>query len=318
MSPDMFHVEHRGLHHCSAPVVFHVEHAGPRSTVVIGVRRSTALSLTGGSLHLPSVTSMMLGMLSQNRRARIIAVANQKGGVGKTTTTINLGAAMAESDKRVLIVDLDPQANATTGLGISSRGLQSSVYEVMLQQTTVTEVVCATEVPNLEVVPSSLALAGAEIELVTAFSREHRLDRALETVADDYDIILIDCPPALGLLTINALVAAGEVLVPIQCEYYALEGLGQLVGNVELVKENLNPGLEVSTIALVMYDARTNLSEQVAEEVRTFFGDKVCRQVIPRSVRLSEAPSFGQPITLFDPTCRGAIAYRQLAKEVLG
>ena len=318
MSPDMFHVEHRGLHHCSAPVVFHVEHAGPRSTVVIGVRRSTALSLTGGSLHLPSVTSMMLGMLSQNRRARVIAVANQKGGVGKTTTTINLGAAMAESDKRVLIVDLDPQANATTGLGISSRGLQSSVYEVMLQQTTVTEVVCATEVPNLEVVPSSLALAGAEIELVTAFSREHRLDRALETVADDYDIILIDCPPALGLLTINALVAAGEVLVPIQCEYYALEGLGQLVGNVELVKENLNPDLEVSTIALVMYDARTNLSAQVAEEVRTFFGDKVCRQVIPRSVRLSEAPSFGQPITLFDPTCRGAIAYRQLAKEVLG
>ena len=276
------------------------------------------MSLTGGSLHLSSVTSMMLGMLSQNRRARVIAVANQKGGVGKTTTTINLGAAMAESDKRVLIVDLDPQANATTGLGIASRGLQSSVYEVILQQTTVTEVVCATEVPNLEVVPSSLALAGAEIELVTAFSREHRLDRALETVADDYDIILIDCPPALGLLTINALVAAGEVLVPIQCEYYALEGLGQLVGNVELVKENLNPGLEVSTIALVMYDARTNLSEQVAEEVRIFFGDKVCRQVIPRSVRLSEAPSFGQPITLFDPTCRGAIAYRQLAKEVLG
>ena len=298
--------------------MFHVEHAGPRSTVVIGVRRSTALSLTGGSLHLPSVTSMMLGMLSQNRRARVIAVANQKGGVGKTTTTINLGAAMAESDKRVLIVDLDPQANATTGLGISSRGLQSSVYEVMLQQTTVTEVVCATEVPNLEVVPSSLALAGAEIELVTAFSREHRLDRALETVADDYDIILIDCPPALGLLTINALVAAGEVLVPIQCEYYALEGLGQLVGNVDLVRENLNPDLEVSTIALVMYDARTNLSEQVADEVRTFFGDKVCRQVIPRSVRLSEAPSFGQPITVFDSTCRGAVAYRQLAKEVLG
>ena len=257
-------------------------------------------------------------MLSQNRRARVIAVANQKGGVGKTTTTINLGAAMAESDKRVLIVDLDPQANATTGLGISSRGLQSSVYEVILQQTTVGEVVCATEVPNLEVLPSSLALAGAEIELVTAFSREHRLDRALETVADDYDIILIDCPPALGLLTINALVAAGEVLVPIQCEYYALEGLGQLVGNVDLVRENLNPDLEISTIALVMYDARTNLSEQVADEVRTFFGDKVCRQVIPRSVRLSEAPSFGQPITVFDSTCRGAVAYRQLAKEVLG
>lgn len=270
-----------------------------------------------GSLHLPTGTSMMLGMFRKNRRARVIAVANQKGGVGKTTTTINLGAAMAESDKRILVVDLDPQANATTGLGISNRGLQASIYEVILQQTTVGEVICTTEVPNLEVVPSSLALAGAEIELVTAFSREHRLERALETVADDYDVILIDCPPALGLLTVNALVAAQEVLVPIQCEYYALEGLGQLVGNVDLVRANLNPDLKISTIALVMYDARTNLSEQVAEEVRTFFGDKVCRQVIPRSVRLSEAPSFGQPITVFDPTCRGAVAYRQLAKEVL-
>ena len=272
----------------------------------------------GGALYLSTTGSMMPAMSSRNRSARVIAVANQKGGVGKTTTTINLGAAMAESGQRVLMVDLDPQANATTGLGIPNRGLQTSIYEVMLQQTTISEVICTTEVPNLEVVPSSIALAGAEIELVTAFSREHRLDRALETVADDYDIILIDCPPALGLLTINALVAAGEVLVPIQCEYYALEGLGQLVGNVELVRENLNPDLEVSTIALVMYDARTNLSKQVADEVRSFFGDKVCRQVIPRSVRLSEAPSFGQPITVFDPTCRGAIAYRQLAKEVLG
>ena len=269
-------------------------------------------------MYSSTTGSMMPAMSSRNRSARVIAVANQKGGVGKTTTTINLGAAMAESGQRVLMVDLDPQANATTGLGIPNRGPQTSIYEVMLQQTTISEVICTTEVPNLEVVPSSLALAGAEIELVTAFSREHRLDRALETVADDYDIILIDCPPALGLLTINALVAAGEVLVPIQCEYYALEGLGQLVGNVELVKENLNPDLEVSTIALVMYDARTNLSKQVADEVRSFFGDKVCRQVIPRSVRLSEAPSFGQPITVFDPTCRGAIAYRQLAKEVLG
>ena len=282
-----------------------------------GERRVQALLPSKGSLHLSTGTSMMLGMFRKNRRARVIAVANQKGGVGKTTTTINLGAAMAESDKRILVVDLDPQANATTGLGISNRSLQASIYEVIIQQTTVGEVICTTEVPNLEVVPSSLALAGAEIELVTAFSREHRLERALETVADDYDVILIDCPPALGLLTVNALVAAQEVLVPIQCEYYALEGLGQLVGNVDLVRANLNPDLKISTIALVMYDARTNLSEQVAEEVRTFFGDKVCRQVIPRSVRLSEAPSFGQPITVFDPTCRGAVAYRQLAKEVL-
>ena len=282
-----------------------------------GERRVQVLLPSKGSLHLSTGTSMMLGMFRKNRRARVIAVANQKGGVGKTTTTINLGAAMAEFDKRILVVDLDPQANATTGLGISNRGLKASIYEVIIQQATVGEVICTTEVPNLEVVPSSLALAGAEIELVTAFSREHRLERALETVADDYDVILIDCPPALGLLTVNALVAAQEVLVPIQCEYYALEGLGQLVGNVDLVRANLNPDLKISTIALVMYDARTNLSEQVAEEVRTFFGDKVCRQVIPRSVRLSEAPSFGQPITVFDPTCRGAVAYRQLAKEVL-
>ncbi len=260
---------------------------------------------------------MILRMVLQNHRARVIAVANQKGGVGKTTTTINLGASIAEQGQRVLIVDLDPQANATTGLGIASRDLSASVYEVVLQRATVAEVVCTTEVPNLEVVPSSLSLAGAEIELVTAFSREHRLEKALAEVADDYDIILIDCPPALGLLTVNALVVAEEVLVPIQCEYYALEGLGQLVGNVDLVKANLNPGLEISTIALVMYDARTKLSEQVADEVRSYFGDRVCRQVIPRSVRLSEAPSFGQPITVYDPTCRGAVAYRELAREVL-
>jgi len=260
---------------------------------------------------------MILRMVLQNHRARVIAVANQKGGVGKTTTTINLGASIAEQGQRVLIVDLDPQSNATTGLGIAARELTGSVYDVVLQRATVAEVLCTTEVPNLEVVPSGLSLAGAEIELVTAFSREHRLEKALAEVADDYDLILIDCPPALGLLTVNALVVAEEVLVPIQCEYYALEGLGQLVGNVDLVKANLNPGLEISTIVLVMYDARTKLSEQVAEEVRSYFGDRVCRQVIPRSVRLSEAPSFGQPITVYDPTCRGAVAYRELAREVL-
>ena len=260
---------------------------------------------------------MILRMVLQNHRARVIAVANQKGGVGKTTTTINLGASIAEQGQRVLIVDLDPQANATTGLGIPTRELTGSVYDVVLQRATVAEVLCTTEVPNLDVVPSGLSLAGAEIELVTAFSREHRLEKALAEVADDYDLILIDCPPALGLLTVNALVVAEEVLVPIQCEYYALEGLGQLVGNVDLVKANLNPGLEISTIVLVMYDARTKLSEQVAEEVRSYFGDRVCRQVIPRSVRLSEAPSFGQPITVYDPTCRGAVAYRELAREVL-
>ena len=261
----------------------------------------------------------MLGMLSQNRRARVIAVANQKGGVGKTTTTINLGAAMAELDKRVLIVALDPQANATTGLGISSRGLQFSVYEVILQQTTVGEVVCATEVPNLEVLPSSLALAGAEIELVTAFSREHRLDRALETVADDYDIILIDCPPALGLLTINALTAANWVLIPVQTEYYALEGMSSLMNSIKLVQRRINPNLKLFGIALTMYDARTGLSKFVADEVRKYFEDQVFHTMVPRSTRVAEAPRDGAPVTLLDnPTRRnkGSLAYWSLGREV--
>ncbi|MBC8194724.1 MAG: ParA family protein [Acidimicrobiia bacterium] len=255
-------------------------------------------------------------MESENVLARVLAVANQKGGVGKTTTTINLGAALAEQGHRVLIIDLDPQANATTGLGVSSRDVETSVYDVLLHQVPLADVVRQLEVPGLSLVPSNLALAGAEIELVAAFSRENRLKRALEPLLVDYDWILVDCPPALGLLTVNALVAADEVLVPIQCEYFALEGLGQLVGNVDLVRANLNPDLKVSTIVLVMFDARTNLSQQVADEVRAYFGDRVCRQVIPRSVRLSEAPSFGKPITVFDPTSRGALAYRQLAMEV--
>ena len=249
--------------------------------------------------------------------ARVIAVANQKGGVGKTTTTINLGASFAEEGKRVLIVDLDPQANATTGLGFSSRNLDFSIYDVLSQQVTTEQVILKTQTSNLDLLPSNIALTGAEIELVTAFSREQRLQRALANALEAYDIILIDCPPALGLLTVNAFVVAKEILVPIQCEYYALEGLAQLQSNVELVKANLNPDLKISIIVLVMYDARTKLSQQVADEVRQHFGSRVCSQVIPRSVRLSEAPSFGQPITTFDPISRGAIAYRQLAKEIL-
>ena len=252
-----------------------------------------------------------------NPGTRVIAVANQKGGVGKTTTTINLGAAIAEHGKKVLIVDLDPQANATTGLGVASRDLQESVYQVLCEEVAARDVIRPVDVPDLDLLPSSLALAGAEIELVSAFSREHRLTRALAPIVGAYDLILVDCPPALGLLTINALVFARELLVPIQCEYYALEGLGQLAGNVDLVRSNLNPELAISRIVLVMFDGRTKLSEQVAGEVRAHFGDRVCNQVIPRSVRLSEAPSYGQPITLFDPTSRGAVAYRELAKEVL-
>jgi chromosome partitioning protein len=249
---------------------------------------------------------------------RILAIANQKGGVGKTTTAVNLGACLADIGYRVLVVDLDPQGNASTGLGINIRDLQGSMYDVILHDLPIEDSVEATAVRNLFVAPSSLDLAGAEIELVPAFSRELRLRRALEDVRDDYDFVLIDCPPSLGLLTVNGLAAASEVVVPIQCEYYALEGLGQLLRNVNLVQKNLNPALELSAIVLVMHDARTKLADQVVREVRAHFGDKVCRNVVPRTVRLSEAPSFGQPIIAFDPSSRGAVAYRELAKEVSG
>ncbi len=247
---------------------------------------------------------------------RIIAIANQKGGVGKTTTSVNLSASLAEEGYQTLVVDLDPQGNAGTGLGIDIRQLDVSMYDVLLHDLPMDECIRKTETANLCVAPSSLDLAGAEIELVPAFSREHRLRKALEQVSDQYDFIIIDCPPSLGLLTVNAFAAATEVLVPIQCEYYALEGLGQLLGNVDLVQRNLNPALEVSAVVLVMFDGRTRLASQVADDVREHFGDRVCRSVIPRTVRLSEAPSFGQPITMFDPTSRGAVAYRDLAREV--
>jgi chromosome partitioning protein len=249
---------------------------------------------------------------------RIMAVANQKGGVGKTTTAVNLGAGLAEIGFRVLVVDLDPQGNATTGLGIDGRSFELSMYDVLMRDSKLEDAVEPTSMKNLFVAPATIDLAGAEIELVPTFSRELKLRRALESVIGDFDYILIDCPPSLGLITVNGLAAADEVLVPIQCEYYALEGLGQLLRNVHLVQANLNEKLEVTTIVLTMYDARTKLAEQVADEVRIHFGNKVCRNVIPRTVRISEAPSFGQPITTFDPSSRGAIAYRELAKEVSG
>jgi chromosome partitioning protein len=249
---------------------------------------------------------------------RILAIANQKGGVGKTTTAVNLGAGLAELGYRVLIVDLDPQGNATTGLGVNARNLQSSIYDAIMNETPIEDCIEPTAVRNLFVAPATIDLAGAEIELVPAFSRELKLRRALDTITGEFDYTLIDCPPSLGLLTVNGLAAADEVVVPIQCEYYALEGLGQLLRNVQLVQSNLNPKLEVSAIILTMYDARTKLAEQVAQEVRDHFGPKVCRNLVPRTVRLSEAPSFGQPIIVFDPSSRGAIAYRELAKEVSG
>jgi len=249
---------------------------------------------------------------------RVIAVANQKGGVGKTTTAINLGACLADIGYRTLVVDLDPQGNATTGLGIDTRALASSMYDVIMAESPMEDCIEPTAVKNLFVAPSRLELAGVEVELVPAFSRELRLKRAVDAVKEDYDFIFIDCPPSLGLLTVNGLAAASEVMVPIQCEYYALEGLGQLLRNVERVRKGLNPTLVVTTMILVMYDARTKLADQVVQEVREHFGDRVCRAIVPRTVRLSEAPSFGQPIIVFDPTSRGATAYRELAKEVSG
>ncbi len=246
----------------------------------------------------------------------VLAIANQKGGVGKTTTTVNLGAALAELDYRVLVVDLDPQGNATTGLGINARDLEHSVYDVIMADTPVEDCIESTSLKNLFLVPATIDLSGAEIELVPAFSRELKLRRALEQIKDEYDFTLIDCPPSLGLLTINGLAAADDVIVPIQCEYYTLEGLGQLLRNVSLVRGSLNPALDVRGIVLTMYDGRTRLAAQVEDEVRTHFGPKVYKTVIPRTVRLGEAPSFGQPIIVFDPTSRGATTYRDLAKEV--
>ncbi len=247
---------------------------------------------------------------------RVIAIANQKGGVGKTTTTVNLGAALAEMDYRVLVIDLDPQGNATTGLGVEARNFELSMYDVIMRDQPLEDCIEPTSVKKLFVAPATIDLAGVEIELVPAFSRELKLKKAIDSVVEDFDFVLIDCPPSLGLITVNGLAAAQEVLVPIQCEYYALEGLSQLLRNVNLVSSNLNETLEVSTIVLTMYDARTRLSVDVANEVREHFADRVCRVMIPRTVRLSEAPSFGQPITVFDPASRGAVAYRELAKEV--
>ena len=272
-------------------------------------------------MRAPSIRSDADALLdglrpAQRELPRVIAIANQKGGVGKTTTTVNLGAALAEIGYRVLVIDLDPQGNATTGLGIDARNFELSMYDVIMRDQSLEDCIEPTSVKNLFVAPATIDLAGIEIELVPAFSREMKLKKAIDTVVDDFDFILIDCPPSLGLITVNGLAAAGEVMVPIQCEYYALEGLSQLLRNVNLVSSNLNESLEVTTIVLTMFDARTRLSIEVANEVRLHFADRVCQSVIPRTVRLSEAPSFGQPITVFDPTSRGAVAYRELAKEV--
>ena len=250
--------------------------------------------------------------------SRIIALVNQKGGVGKSTTAVNLGAALAVEGRKVLVVDCDPQGNTTTGFGIEKHGLQRDVYDVLMQEASIDDVAVRTEIETLTLVPATINLAGAEIELVSGLSRETRLRQALAPVAARYDFVLIDCPPSLGLLTINALTAAEEILIPVQAEYYALEGLSQLTAVVRRVREALNPSLHVSGVLVTMFDGRTRLAMEVLDELEKFFPQQMFKTQIPRNIRLSEAPSFGKPVILFDVKSRGAQAYMSLAKELLG
>ena len=247
---------------------------------------------------------------------KIISVANQKGGVGKTTTTVNLSTILAKKGKKVLLIDTDPQGNATSGLGVS-KDVELSVYDILIGDTEFDETLQETAIKNLKVCPSNISLAGAEVQLVSMMSREQRLKTKLDKIKDQYDYILIDCPPSLGLVTLNAFTASDSVLIPVQCEYFALEGLGQLLNTVNLVKKHLNKNLEIEGALLTMYDARTNLSNKVVKEVKKYFEDKVYKTVIPRNVRLSEAPSYGMPITVYDPRSKGAKAYEKFAKELL-
>lgn len=250
--------------------------------------------------------------------SKVITICNQKGGTGKTTSAINLAAYLALAEKKVLLVDLDPQANATSGVGINKHKIEKSTYHVLLEELAISEILQKTIVNNLSLAPANLNLTGAEVELVSALGREYRLKKALTKTKDDFDFVMIDSPPSLGLLTINALCAADSVLIPVQCEYYALEGLTQLANTIELVKNNLNPNLAIEGVLLTMADYRTNLTKEVVQEVRNYFKEKVYNTVIPRNIRLTEAPSFGKPVALYDKESLGAQKYEELSREVLG
>lgn len=252
-----------------------------------------------------------------DRSARVMAIINQKGGVGKSTTAVNLSAALGESKKKVLVIDFDPQGNTSSGYGIEKDELEHDVYDALLHDFPIEEIVLDTCEPNVFVIPATIQLAGAEIELVSTMARESVLKNVLSPIVDDFDYVFIDCPPSLGLLTINALVAADSLLIPIQCEFYALEGLTKLLESMKMVKKRLNPELDVFGVVMTMYDSRTTLSKEVVEEVRKYFGKKVFKTIIPRSVKLSEAPSHGVPITMYSRVNKGALAYRNLAKEVV-
>jgi len=248
---------------------------------------------------------------------RIIAIANQKGGVGKSTTAINMSASMANMGKKVILIDIDPQANATSGLGINKYEVNMSIYDAIIEKVKINELIKETKINGLFIIPSNIHLAGAEVEMTNMMMREQKLKKIIKPIREIYDFIIIDCPPALGILTINALVAADEILIPIQCEYYALEGLGQLLKTIDLVKNNLNKDLKICGFVMTMYDSRLKLSNEVVEEVRSHFGDKVYKTIIPRNVRVSEAPSYGLPVNLYNPNCKGAIAYENFTKEVI-
>ena len=248
---------------------------------------------------------------------KIVSIANQKGGVGKTTTSINLSTILAKKGKKVLMIDADPQGNASSGVGVDRDEIELSTYDILINESTFEDVVKKTNIKNLDLCPSNINLAGAEVELVSVISREHRLKEKLEAVKENYDFIIIDCPPSLGLITLNAFTASDSVLIPVQCEYYALEGLGQLLNTISLVKKHLNKDIEIEGALLTMYDIRTNLSNQVVKEVKKYFNDKVYKNVIPRNVKLSEAPSYGMPISMYDPRSKGAKSYEKFVKEFL-